>query len=160
MTPHPMDPGDDGTPLQDRLPIHCYGCGTLNAQGLHIKSRRQGDELVCLWQPWPDHVGHPGHVYGGVIASVIDCHAIWAAWDRQCRDAGHELGAGPPPLAMVTGRLLVNYLRPAAVDQPLELRARVVDTGPRKSVVACSVRQGGLECATAEVIAVRVDVPG
>ena len=41
-------------------------------------------------------------------------------------------------------------------DPALELRARIVEHGERKSVVACSVRQGSVECATAEVITVRV----
>lgn len=160
VPPREAGGGADGPALQDRLAVHCYGCGTLNARGLHIKSHRQGAEQVCVWQPWPDHVGYPGRVYGGVIASVVDCHAVWTAWDRHCRDVGHELGCGPPPFAMVTARLQVTYLRPAAVSQPLQLRARVVEHGPRKSLVACSVRQGELECAVAEVLAVRVDVPG
>ena len=37
-----------------------------------------------------------------------------------------------------------------------ELRARVVTQEERKSVVACSVRQGPVECATAQAVVVRV----
>jgi acyl-coenzyme A thioesterase PaaI-like protein len=150
------DPFDDGRALQDRLQVHCFGCGALNAHGLHIKSRWQGGEFVCVWQPRPEHIGHPGYVYGGTIASVVDCHAIWAALSVHCREAGHDLSSGPPPFAVVTASLRVNYLKPASVDQALELRARIVEHGERKSVVACSVRQGLMECATAEVITVRV----
>jgi len=65
------DPFDDGRALQDRLPVHCFGCGALNAHGLHIKSRWDGDEFVCLWQPRPEHIGYPGYVYGGTIASLV-----------------------------------------------------------------------------------------
>ena len=151
------DPFDDGRALQDRLQVHCFGCGTLNAHGLHIKSRWEGDEFVCVWQPRPEHIGHPGYVYGGTIASVVDCHAIWAALSAHCREAGHDLSSGPPPFAVVTASLRVNYLKPALVAQPLELRARIVEHAERKSVVACSVRQGAVECATAEVITVRVN---
>lgn len=154
------DPFDDGRALQDRLPVHCFGCGTLNATGLHIKSRWIGDELVCLWQPRPEHIGYPGHVYGGTIASVLDCHAVWAALSAHCREAGHDLSSGPPPFGVVTGSLHVNYLKPASVAQVLELRARVIEHGERKSVVACSVRQGLVECATAEVVTVRVKREG
>lgn len=150
------DPFDDGRALQDRLQVHCFGCGTLNAHGLHIKSRWVGDELVCIWQPMPEHIGFPGYVYGGTIASVVDCHAIWASLSAHCREAGHDLSSGPPPFGVVTASLRVNYLRPASVAQPLELRARIVEFGERKSVVACSVRQGSVERATAEVITVRV----
>jgi acyl-coenzyme A thioesterase PaaI-like protein len=150
------DPFEDGRALQDRLPAHCFGCGTLNAHGLQIKSRWEGDEIVCVWQPWPEHIGFPGFVYGGTIASVVDCHAIWAALSAHCRKAGHDLDSGPPPFAVVTGGLRVNYLKPARIARPLELRARIVEQGERKSVVSCSVRQGPVECATAEVTTVRV----
>ncbi len=155
-----QDPFDDGRALQDRLQVHCFGCGTLNERGLHIKSRWDGHEFVCVWQPRPEHIGFPGYVYGGTIASVVDCHAIWAALSAHCREAGHDLNSGPPPFGVVTGSLRVNYLRPAVVDQALELRARVIEHGGRKSIVVCSVRQGAVECATAEVITVRVKALG
>lgn len=145
-----------GRPLQDLLKVHCFGCGALNEQGLQIKSRWAGDELVCRWRPEPFHIGYPGHVYGGTIASVVDCHAIWTALATLCRDTGHDLANGPPPFAFVTGRLCVDYLKPMAIDREMELRARVVDAGERKSVVACRVFQHGVECASAEVVAVRV----
>ena len=150
------DPFDDGRPLQDRLPVHCFGCGALNAQGLQIKSRWAGDEFTCIWQPKPEHIGYPGYVYGGTIASIVDCHAVWASLALYCRDAGHDLNSGPPPFTVVTGRLSVNYLKPAVVSLPLELRARITEQGERKTVVVCRVLQGEVECATAEVITVRV----
>jgi len=155
-----QDPFDDGRALQYRLQVHCFGCGVLNAHGLHIKSRWQGDELVCVWQPRPEHIAFPGRVYGGTIASIVDCHAIWASLSVHCREAGHDLSSGPPPFGVVTGSLRVNFLKPASVAQALELRARIVEHGERKSVVACSVRQGAMECATAEVVTVRVATIG
>ena len=154
------DPFDDGRALQDRLPAHCFGCGTLNAHGLHIKSRWEGDVFLCVWRPRPEHIGFPGIVYGGTIASVVDCHAVWAALSAHCRRAGHDLSSGPPPFNVVTGRLLVNYLKPVSVARTMELRARIVEHGERKSVVACSVRQGAEECATAEIVTVRVPARG
>jgi acyl-coenzyme A thioesterase PaaI-like protein len=150
------DPFDDGRALQDRLQVHCFGCGALNAHGLHIKSRWVGDEFLCVWRPQPEHIGHPGYVYGGTIASIVDCHAIWAALSVHCREAGHDLNSGPPPFAVVTAKLCVNFLKLASVAEPLELRARIIEYGERKLVVACSVRQGAVDCATAEVVTVRV----
>lgn len=162
LAPHddsarPTPDDEDGRPLQDLMPFTCYGCGAQNPLGLQIKSFRQGDALVCRWQPRPEHIGPPGHVYGGIIASVVDCHALWAAIARRCRDEGHSLSRqGPPDYTCVTGRLTVNYRKPAAIDRALELRAWVTETGERKSVVACEVRQGELLVATAEVVAVKV----
>lgn len=145
---------DTGPALQDVLKVQCFGCGALNEHGLQIKSRWDGDELVCRWKPPPHHIGHPGVVYGGVIASVVDCHAIWTALATHCRDEGAPLDATAP--AFVTGRLAVSYLKPADIELALELRARVVERGGRRSTVACRVLQGEVECATAEVVAVQV----
>jgi len=147
--------------LQDVLQVRCYGCGALNAHGLHIKSRWDGDDLVCRWQPEPYHIGYPGYVYGGTIASVVDCHAIWTALAAECRERGLPLaGDQPPPFAFVTGQLSVRYLQPALIGRPLELRARVAGRSGRRLTIACRVAQGEAECASAEVIAVRVQPMG
>jgi acyl-coenzyme A thioesterase PaaI-like protein len=154
-----MDPLDEGRALQDLAPVHCFGCGSLNPKGLQIKSRPVGRELVCRWRPAPHHIGHPGILHGGTLAAVIDCHAIWASIAHRCRETGHDLADGPAPFAFVTGRLTVDYLKPAAIDAVLELRAEVVEPGERKHVVRCRVVQGDLEVARAEVVTVRVAVP-
>ena len=147
----------EGRALQDALKVQCFGCGSLNDQGLQIKSHWAGDELVCRWSPRPYHIGHPGFVYGGVIASVVDCHAIWTAMATACRDEGLLLdGASPPPFAFVTGKLSVSYLKPARIDRPLELHAKVSDKGERRVHVGCRVLQDGIVCASAEVVTVRV----
>ena len=146
----------EGRALQDIFKVHCFGCGSLNERGLQIKSHWEGDELVCRWLPQPHHIGHPGFVYGGMLASVVDCHAIWTAMATACRDQGlalDEEGARPP--AFVTGKLSVSYLKPALITEALELRARVVDRSERRANVACRVLQGEVEVATAEVITVR-----
>ena len=147
---------NSGRALQDLLKVECFGCGALNERGLKIKSRWAGDLVVCHWRPEAHHIGYPGFVYGGTVASVVDCHAIWTAMATLCRAQAHDLAAGPPPFAFVTGRLSVNYLKAMRIDTALELSARVVEQGERKSLVACEVLQNGEVCATAEVVAVRV----
>ena len=145
---------EDGRALQDVLKVHCFGCGSLNELGLQIKSHWQGEELVCRWRPPPHHIGHPGVVYGGTIASIVDCHSIWTALATYCREAGADIAAGPSPF--VTARLTVTYVKPARIDQVLVLRARIVDVGERRATVICRVLQDGDVCALAEVVTVRV----
>lgn len=145
----------EGRALQDVLKVHCYGCGSLNAQGLQIKSHWEGDELVCRWRPQPQHIGHPGIVYGGIIACVVDCHSVWTATATWCRNSGIDLDGGQMPFTAVTGKLTLNFLKPANIDHPLELHARVIDASERRASVACRVLQNGLECATADVVVVR-----
>lgn len=145
-------------PLQDVLKVRCYGCGALNAHGLQIKSRWEGEELLCRWRPAPHHIGHPGTVYGGTIASIVDCHSIWTAIADWCRESGHALEEGPPPFAFVTGSLKVDYLKPVPIEGEMELRARVLEKGERKTLVGCRVFHSGIQRAAAETMAVRVRV--
>jgi acyl-coenzyme A thioesterase PaaI-like protein len=150
----------EGRALQDALRVHCFGCGSLNEQGLQIKSHWVGAELVCRWSPRPHHIGYPGIVCGGVIAALVDCHCIWTALATACRDEGLPLAdTSPPPFAFVTGQLQVSYWKPASIDRPLELQANVADKGERRVQVACRVMQDGIECAKADVVAVRVPSP-
>jgi acyl-coenzyme A thioesterase PaaI-like protein len=146
--------------LQDVLKVHCFGCGALNAQGLQIKSYRIGEDTVCRWRPAPFHIGYPGYVYGGTIASVVDCHAIWTAVADYCLEIGHVLANGPPPFAYVTGKLCISYLKSMSIDGEMELHARVVEKSERKSTVTCSVSQGEIVCASADVVTVRVPALG
>ena len=145
--------------IQDQIPHnHCWGCGTLNPRGLHIKSFVEGDEAVCTFQPWPDHMAGPTTVvYGGIIAAVIDCHAVCTAIADAYRVAGQAIGTEPHRWC-VTASLQIDYLAPTPIDQPMVLRARVREARGRKRVVDCSVRSGGREGVRAQVIA--VEVPG
>jgi len=141
--------------LQDILQVHCYGCGALNEQGLQIKSFWAGDEIICTWRPKPHHIGHPGILYGGMIASVVDCHCIWTASAHAHRRAGIEMD-GTPRFQYVTAALQINYRKPVSIEQPIQLRAHVVESGERKSIVKCTVTANGVLCADAELVAVRM----
>jgi acyl-coenzyme A thioesterase PaaI-like protein len=143
--------------IQDQIPHnHCWGCGTLNPQGLHIKSHPDGEETVCRFEPAPEHMAGPTHVVnGGIIAAVIDCHCICTAIADAYRVAGRALGS-EPLLWSVTASMKIDYLAPTPIGAAMELRARVAETKGRKRVVRCSVSSGGRECARAEVVAVEV----
>ncbi len=60
----------------------CYGCGSANPDGLQIKSywSEGGQFVICQFQPQPKHSsGFKNATYGGLIASLIDCHSNWTA---------------------------------------------------------------------------------
>lgn len=141
--------------LQDRIPGHCFGCGSLNTEGLQIKSFWVGDEVVCAWRAQPKHIGHPGILYGGVIASVVDCHCIWTAMAYAHRQAGEEVGSSSAH-KFVTAALSLQYRKPVRIEDALELRARVIDFGERKAVVRCTVHSANLLVVEAEVVVVRM----
>jgi acyl-coenzyme A thioesterase PaaI-like protein len=150
---------DDRSPaVQDFYPddvAHCYGCGRLNPHGLHLKTRWEGDEAVARFVPRPEHTAMPGFVYGGLIASLVDCHAMGTAAAAAERAQGREIGAGPAP-RFVTASLRVDYLAPTPHGPALEVRARAVEVGERKVVVHATVAAGGVVTARGEVVAVRM----
>ena len=146
-----------GDAIQDRIPHnHCWGCGTLNPRGLHIKSHVEGDGATCTFHPSPDHMAGPTDVlYGGMIAAVVDCHTVCTAIADAYRAAGQEIGTEPHRWC-VTASLKVDYLAPTPIDRPLVLRARVREVRGRKRVVECTGTSDGREVIRAQVVAVEV----
>jgi acyl-coenzyme A thioesterase PaaI-like protein len=134
---------------------YCYGCGRLNDHGLQIQSFWDGEEAVCTFQPRPYHTAIPGYVYGGLIASLIDCHSTGTAAAAAYRAAGRELGSDPP-LRFLTGSLRVDYLRPTPIEAVLEVRARVKEIRGRKVVITSTLSANGQVCARGEVLAVQM----
>jgi len=134
---------------------HCYGCGRLNDKGLHIRSYWDGDEAVCVFRPSPHHTAIPGYVYGGLIASVIDCHGTGTAAAAAYRAEGRAMDTSPP-LRFLTGTLNVEYLKPTPIDEDLICRATVEEIKGRKVVISATVMSGGEVCARGRVIAIRI----
>jgi len=134
---------------------HCYGCGILNDYGLQIKSYWDGDESVCIFTPMPYHTAIPGIVYGGLIASIIDCHSTGTAAAAKYKSENRAMDT-LPPLRFVTASLSVNYLLPTPIDCPLEVRGKVKAIKGRRVVVESRLIANGKVCATGEVVAVQM----
>lgn len=144
--------------FQDYYPeplSHCYGCGRLNQHGLQIKSYWDGDESVCEFVPQPYHVAVPGYVYGGLIASLIDCHSTGTAAAATYRAQGRPMDS-EPALRYVTASLRVDYLKPTPLGTRLHVRGQVTEITGRKVVVTSTLSARGEVCARGEVIAVLI----
>ena len=144
--------------FQDYYPddlSHCYGCGRLNEFGLQIKSYWDGEETVCTFFPRPYHTAIPGYVYGGLIASLIDCHGTGTAAAAAYRAEGRPMDT-EPPLRYVTASLHVDFLRPTPIGVPLEIRGRVKEIKGRKVVVDATLSAEGEVCARGQVVAVQM----
>lgn len=144
--------------FQDYYPdelSYCYGCGRLNEHGLHIKSHWDGEESVSIFHPRPYHIAVPGYVYGGLIASLIDCHSTGTAAAAAYRAEGREMDT-QPALRFMTASLHVDYVRPTPLGVPLEIRGRVKEIKGRKVVVEATLSAEGQVCAQGEVVAVQM----
>ena len=144
--------------FQDYYPdelSHCYGCGRLNEHGLKIKSYWDGEDAVAVIEPEPYHIGIPGYVYGGLIASVIDCHCIGTASVVALKAEGKSIESDLP-LRYVTASLHVDYLRPTPIGVALEVRAKVKEIKGRKVIVDATVSANRQICARGHVVAVQM----
>ena len=144
--------------FQDYYPdelSYCYGCGRLNDHGLQLKSYWDGEETIATFHPKPYHIAIPGYVYGGLIASLIDCHGTGTASEASYRKEGREMGTDPP-LRYVTASLHVEYLRPTPLGVPLNIRGMVEEVTGRKVVVSATVSAEGEICARGQVVAVQM----
>ena len=144
--------------IQDQYPddfAHCYGCGRLNAHGLHVQTEWTGTAGLARFQPRSEHVAIPGFVYGGLLASLIDCHAIGTAAAASMQAAGRRPGVDPAP-RFVTAALDVRFLKPTPMGEELLLRATAVEVTDRKVIVEVSLLAGELETVRGRVVAVPI----
>lgn len=147
-----------GKAFQDYYPddvSYCYGCGRLNEKGLHLKSYWEGDESVAKILPGEQYTAIPGFVYGGLIASLVDCHctgtAAAASYKKEDRKMDTE-----PPIRFVTASLKVDFLAPTPSGVELEIRGRIVEIKEKKVVIEASVLADNKVCAKGSVVAVRM----
>ncbi len=148
----------DKKSFQDYYPdelSYCFGCGRLNEHGLQLKSYWDGEEAVAIFHPRPYYIAIPGYVYGGLIASIIDCHGTGTAAAASHLEEGREMGTAPP-LRFVTASLQVDYLRPTPLGVALEVRGSVKEVKGRKVVVSATVSAEGEVCARGQVVAVKM----
>lgn len=143
--------------IQDDYPddyAWCYGCGRLNDAGHHFRTGWQGERTLTVYTPLPEQMALPGYVYGGVIASLVDCHGTGSAALALHRKNGHEPGDGSEPPRFVTASLQVNYLKPTPEGMPLKAIGTVEEIHPKKWKIHTEVYANDVLCARGEVVAV------
>jgi acyl-coenzyme A thioesterase PaaI-like protein len=142
--------------IQDIYPddyAWCYGCGRLNKDGLQFKTKWEGDQTVTTYTPRAEHTAIPGFVYGGLIASLVDCHGTGSASMALHRKNGHEIGDGEEPPRFVTASLHVDYLRPTPHDAQLKAVGTIEEIHPKKWKIHTKVFADDISCSKGEVVA-------
>lgn len=147
--------------FQDYYPnhmSHCYGCGRLNEFGHQIKSywdENNPEESIAYFTPKPHHTAIPGYVYGGLLASLIDCHGTGTAAAAAYRRAGRSMDT-EPALRFLTGSLHVDYHKPTPQGTTLEIRGRIKEAKGRRVVIEEWIVANGVTTVRGEVVAVQV----
>ena len=109
--------------MDDARENHCFGCGPENAQGLKLifsvdETSADGISATCRVTLTRVHEGPPGHIHGGIIATLLD-------------EAMSKLNRPLNVIAM-TRSLSVDYLKPSPLYVPLLLVGRHVKRIGRK----------------------------
>ena len=148
--------------VQDFYPddaAHCYGCGRLNPAGHRFQTRAAGEESVTEFEPDAVHTALPGFVYGGLIASLLDCHSTGSAAIFALAREGVAIGTGEAP-RFVTRHLAVDYLAPTPLG-PLRAIGRLVEATDRKVIVESELDADGAVTARARAVLIRLEsAPG
>jgi acyl-coenzyme A thioesterase PaaI-like protein len=140
---------------------HCYGCGKNNLHGHQLKSFWQyidkdnvlASTTIAHYMPSDIYTAIPGFVYGGMIASLIDCHGTGSASAMAYLAQNREMGS-LPSLRFVTGALNISYLAPTPQGVELELIGHFSEVKDRKVIVDITLSANDVVCVKGEVIAV------
>jgi acyl-coenzyme A thioesterase PaaI-like protein len=144
--------------FQDHYPddvAHCYGCGTLNERGHRIKTFWDGEGTVTRFTPLPEHTAVPGFVYGGLLASLIDCHSTGSGAAALARARGLDMERDGAPRC-VTGSLEIRYTAPTPMGVELVIRGTIVEVKGRKVVVESSLSAEGTVCVTGRAVVIEM----
>jgi acyl-coenzyme A thioesterase PaaI-like protein len=147
----------EGRAIQDLYPedvSHCFGCGRLNEVGHQIKTRPDGGNTATKFTPEPYHTAIPGYAYGGIVASIIDCHSTGSAAIFAMQRDGREVGSGPSP-RFVTAHLEVDYLLPTPL-KTMHLTGRLVEITDRKAIVETDLSVDGVVTARGSAVLVEI----
>ncbi len=143
-------------PIQDLYDddfSHCYGCGRLNDDGLHLKTYLEDELTISKFTPKDHHIAIEGFVYGGLLASLIDCHGTGSAAIFYAKENKIEFKEGNSP-RFVTGKLNVNYLKPTPLGKELVITGELIVAAKRKVKTKINVLVDGVVTVTGEVTAI------
>lgn len=132
------------TPLQHEALHHCFGCGQQNKTGLRLKFFIDDEQkIVCLLRVPRRFQGPPGHVHGGIIATLLD---------EAMSKANRQFG-----VVAMTRQMQVEYLKPVPLLTPLELTAHHINSSGRKHFCEAQIMdQSGRALAVGKALFIEV----
>ena len=138
---------------------HCWGCGPKNDLGLHLKTYPSIDGKSCISRIKLENAytgGVPSNVFGGMIATVFDCHGTAsAAWFAH-HQKGLELTESTVIGRFITARLEIDYLSPSPIEDEIVVTSTLEELGERKAIIAMEMTVATKVRAKARMVAVAV----
>ena len=116
----------------------CFGCGPTNADGLLLKSFVAPDgTVVAEYEPASVHQSYEGVLCGGIVSTVLDCHAA--------ATAGVALGAyaaGEEAEPVVTKEYSLRFKGPTPIAA-VRLVAHATEVERRQARITASIVHEG-----------------
>ncbi len=138
---------------------HCWGCGPKNDLGLHLKTYPSLDGERCISRIKLENAytgGVPSNVFGGMIATIFDCHgtasAAWFAHHQKGLELTDETVIG----RFITAHLEVDYLSPTPIDDEIVVISTLEELGERKVLISMEMSVADKVRAKAKMVAVAV----
>lgn len=119
---------------------NCFGCSPNNPFGLHMEFFREGEEIVCRWDPGEHYQGFPDVLHGGIQATMMDeiaSRVVFVMLDT----------------VGVTYQLNSRYRKPVLISKGMiTLRARLVSQQKRIAEIEARLYDGEDKlCAESQV---------
>lgn len=149
----------ENSAFQDLWPLNtCYGCGPSNPDGMHLKTYWSENQEYVLSVYTCDakyNSGFPGIMFGGTVASLIDCHSIWTAiaFAHKSENKPIEAASG---IVYVTKQITVDYISGTPLEQPIYLKSWVEGTPGKKAIITCELGTEERLTAIGRTVAVRI----
>ncbi|KJQ62587.1 acyl-CoA thioesterase [Streptococcus oralis] len=138
---------------------HCWGCGPKNDFGLHLKTYPSIDGKSCISRIKLENTytgGVPSNVFGGMIATIFDCHGTAsAAWFAH-HQKGLELTESTVIGRFITARLEIDYLSPSPIEDEIVVTSTLEELGERKAIISMEMTVATKVRAKAKMVAVAV----
>lgn len=136
---------------------HCFGCGHANPHGHQLKCHLVGEKVIARFTPAAMYSGgYPGNVYGGMIASLLDCHGTASAAAFAYQSLGHDMEDGLAGIRFVTASLKIDFRQPTPIGVELTIIASLRALHDRKAEIAMTLGTDGNVSVSAEMLAVRL----
>lgn len=145
--------------LQELWPHNtCYGCGPSNPDGMHLKSYWSEDQRYVLATYNCEakyNGGFPGVMFGGTVASLIDCQSIWTAiaFAHKAENRQLESTSG---IVYVTKQIAVNYITGTPLEETIYLKSWLEGKVEREVTIICELGTKDKLTAKGRTIAVRI----
>lgn len=154
--------GDNKIAIQDTYGErfrYCWGCGSLNENGLHIKTYPSESKDTCISKFVPESEftgGVPNNLFGGMIAIIFDCHGTASAAYFNLKNKGLDLKEDTIIERFITARLEIDYKKPTPMGIEIKVISKLGSIEDKKAIINMELVALGEVRAKAKMVAVKV----